>query len=112
MMSRFHAWLFCSISLYKNYLLCLILCYFIAVISLGFDLSNEHVKDTPILSVMGYLLHPGNVIFGPWISYQYYIDGMYHIMAARAGQPRHDLEGRTLGKFTYTHETYTFIVVE
>ena len=80
--------------MYKNYLLCLILCYFIAVISLGFDLSNEHVKDTPILSVMGYLLHPGNVIFGPWISYQYYIDGMYHIMAARAVQPAHYLSGR------------------
>ncbi|XP_067951400.1 protein-serine O-palmitoleoyltransferase porcupine-like isoform X2 [Watersipora subatra] len=46
------------------------------VISLGFDLANESVKSAPLLEMISYLLHPGSVIFGPWISYQYYVNGV------------------------------------
>jgi len=50
------------------------LVHYILVISLSIDLSNEKVKSTSIPTTLSYLLHPGNVIFGPWIPYQYYID--------------------------------------
>ena len=53
--------------------------FFIVVISLAFDLSNENVKEVPFVSLLSYLMHPATVIFGPWIPYQYYVEGKYSV---------------------------------
>nr|XP_042898362.1 protein-serine O-palmitoleoyltransferase porcupine isoform X1 [Parasteatoda tepidariorum] len=42
------------------------------LISLAFDTNYIDKTLPPVISSCGYLLHPGTVIFGPWISYSSY----------------------------------------
>ncbi len=44
-------------------------------ISVGFDVDARAVVAPPSLpAFLGYLFHPGSVIFGPWVSYSEYAD--------------------------------------
>uniref|UniRef100_A0A1B6EDG5 Protein-serine O-palmitoleoyltransferase porcupine n=1 Tax=Clastoptera arizonana TaxID=38151 RepID=A0A1B6EDG5_9HEMI len=43
------------------------------IISLAFDLDSGIVKEFPnMTSYFGYILCPGNVVFGPWVSFNVY----------------------------------------
>ncbi|XP_063885813.1 protein-serine O-palmitoleoyltransferase porcupine-like isoform X4 [Scylla paramamosain] len=43
------------------------------VVSVGFDLDSSSLSRLPnILEMVGYILNPGTVIFGPWISFSSY----------------------------------------
>ena len=49
------------------------------VISVAFDLDSGQIPRLPgPWHFAGYLLHPGTVIFGPWVSYQEYANVEFH----------------------------------
>ena len=49
------------------------------IISLAFDLGSEKVDNLPgVLEYMGYVLHPGSIVFGPWMSYEEYANFDFH----------------------------------
>ena len=49
----------------------IILC--MKILSLEFDLVSGKLKQEPSIdSLLGYLFHPGSVVFGPWVSYSEY----------------------------------------
>ena len=44
-------------------------------ISVGFDIDSKQVIRPPSVSgFLGYVFHPGSIIFGPWVSYSEYAD--------------------------------------
>lgn len=44
------------------------------IISIGFDIDLERIKNPPeFLEFWGYVLCPGNVVMGPWASYNEYV---------------------------------------
>lgn len=44
------------------------------IISIGFDIDLEKMKRAPdFLEFWGYVLCPGNVVMGPWASYNEYL---------------------------------------
>ncbi len=44
-------------------------------ISVAFDIDSKQITRNPsVLSFLGYVFHPGSIIFGPWVSYSEYID--------------------------------------
>lgn len=44
-------------------------------ISVGFDIDSKQIIRPPsVLGFLGYVFHPGSIIFGPWISYSEYAD--------------------------------------
>lgn len=48
------------------------------IISLGFDLDRKKIKKVPtFLEFWGYILCPGNVVMGPWCSFEDYLQ-IYH----------------------------------
>ncbi len=49
------------------------------VISLAFDLDSGQIPRLPnIWQFTGYLMHPGTIIFGPWVSYSEYANIEFH----------------------------------
>lgn len=46
------------------------------LISLSIDLDNNQIILPTFISFLGYTLHTGSVIFGPWISFQQYTSNL------------------------------------
>lgn len=47
------------------------------IIGVGFDHSNGNVEKLPdVTQFLGYCLNVGSVIFGPWVSYQDYLQAV------------------------------------
>lgn len=46
------------------------------LISLSIDLDNNQITPPKLISFLGYTLHTGSVIFGPWISFQQYTSNL------------------------------------
>ena len=43
------------------------------IISLAFDLDQGRIESLPsLVEFLGYVLHPGSIVFGPWLSYEEY----------------------------------------
>lgn len=46
----------------------------VKIISIGFDIDREKIRDLPnFLQFWGYILCPGNVVMGPWCSFNDYL---------------------------------------
>ncbi len=53
------------------------------VVSLSFDVDQGRVNELPsMMAFLGYILHPGSVVFGPWVSYTEYANHDLHAKKA------------------------------